>query len=561
VLLEDEVVYQLDLAPRRPLELCLEVSPIFKGERVDPSYGCRAFASHDTAGDRVRDRWLRGATRLITPNHRVAAAWDRAIADLGALALQDGEGARALTPAAGIPIYQALFGRDTLTAAWQAAAANPLMLRGTLETIAAWLGKRYDDRYDEQPGRVIHQHQLSPLSLLGRNPFLHYYGDYAGPGMFLVGLAWYFWQTGDRDFVRSLRGPALRCLAWMDRDGDRDGDGFYEYATKAGKQGTKNQGWKDSNEAVLTAEGQNVEDPIAVVEIQGYYYAAKQQMGLVFMALGEVALGARLLAEAADLKHRFNRAFWMPEEQYYALALGPDKAQVRSISSNAGQALACGIVDNDKARAVADRLMAPDMFSGWGIRTLSSEHPAYNPFTYHLGSVWPSENASIALGLRRYGFSEHTQRLAEGLFAATGLFDADRLPEVIAGNPRDGLHPHPGIYPNSNAPQAWSASAIVMLVQALLGMVPVAPLRLLLIDPILPEWLPELTLEHVPVGDARVSLHFRRCADGRTDYRVTQKQGRVRVLRQAPPNSLEVGLGQRAADLAGSLVHRQRWRE
>ncbi len=550
---DGKICYRLRLDPQVPLRFCMSLHPIFCGERHDPIYDCDSFRSKDTEWDRSRDTWQREIPRLLTPSAMVQDAWDRAISDLGSLPLFDGRGPQVFTPAAGIPLYQALFGRDTLTTVWQAGLVSPLMMRGTLETLAIWLGKKKDDRHDEQPGRVIHQHQLSPLALLGKTPFLRYYGDYAGPGLFLIGLGWYFMLTGDRDFLRSMKEPALRVLDWMDREGDRDGDGFYEYETRAGDWGTKNQGWKDSPQSVLYPDGACVPNPIASVEIQGYYFVAKQLIGQTFLALGEVARGIDLIRQAEDLKHRFNQAFWL-EEGYLAMALDPEKRPVATVASNMGHCLACGIVDQDKAASVAGRLMAPDMFSGWGIRTLSSLHPAYNPFAYHLGSVWPSENGSIAFGFKRYGLDGLVHDLARGLFDATAIFAENRLPEAIGGHPRDRLHPHPGIYPQSNAPQAWSSSAVTLLIQAFLGIRVYAPLNAVLIDPDLPEWLPELKLAEIAIGNSRVSLHFWRDSSGETDYRILESRGNPHVLRQPPSNHLSAGFFNRLGDLVESLL-------
>jgi glycogen debranching enzyme len=525
----ERVTYAVTLAPHQPLTLCLPVHPIFMGEEIGADHACDAFVESDSDGHRDREAWLRHTASLETPNATVQHAWDRGVADLASLALLSGEGAQRLTPAAGIPIYQALFGRDTLTTAWQSAMLSPAMLRGVIETIANKLGTAYVDWRDEQPGRVIHQHQLSPSALLGLTPYLGYYGDYAGPGLFLMAIAHYYRMTGDARFVRQMRGAILNVLAWMDRDGDRDGDGFYEYDTKAGDRGTKNQGWKDSPEAFVYEDGRQAPNPLAAAEIQGYYYAAKHGMGAVFSAIGEEALGRDLLAQASELKRRFNAAFWMPDEGFYALALGPEKAQLKSVASNAGHCLATGIVDRDKAEATARRLMAPDMFSGWGIRTLSSAHPAYNPFAYHLGTVWPSENGTIAWGLKRYGFDDLLQQLAQGMFDATLLFDQRRLPEAIGGHPRDARHPHPGIYPRSCAPQAWSASAIVLMVQAMLGLRWDAEHHAILVDAALPAWLPELVLDGVSVGPARASLRFVRDGSGQTDVQVLGAKGHPQV--------------------------------
>jgi glycogen debranching enzyme len=407
----------------------------------------------------------------------------------------------------------------------------PAVLRGSLRQIAQWNASEYDERFDKEPGRVIHQRELGPLSLLEKNPLLHYYGDYSAPGLFLIDMAWNLALTGDTESFLSMRDKMLATLEWMDRDGDGDGDGLYEYETKAGSWGEKNQGWKDSREAILYEDGRLVEDPIALVEIQGCYYAAKQLIGLAFAALGEERRAADLLAAAERLKRRFNEKFWMPEARYFALALDPAKNLVRTVAADAGQCLAYGIIDEDKAEAVATRLMMPDLFSGWGIRTLSARHPAFNPFAYHLGSVWPAANAIIGLGLKRYGFNEELHRLAKAMFDAAELFDFDRLPEVFGGNPRDRRHPHPGIYPDANSPQAWSAGAVVLLIHSMLGLIPVAPRQTLIIDPDLPEWLPELTLSNIRVGNALVTLRFRRDTAGYTQHEVVEQQGELHIHR------------------------------
>lgn len=551
---DERVIYRLSLAPQQSVRLCMDLVPVFCGERILPEYGCQAFRSERTPLDRMRRQLLEDSARLRTPVTHVQAAWDRAVADLASLPLFEGPGDEAFTPAAGIPLFQEQYGRDALTTGWQASLMGPSLLKGSLLMVAGTLGTRDDPATDEAPGRVIQQAKRSPLALLGVNPFRRFYGDYAGPGMFLVSVAWYFAQTGDADFVRSLEPQIDAVLGWIDERADLDGDGFYEYETRQQDARGKNQGWMDSPDALRYEDGRLMPNPIAVVEVQGYYFAAKQLLGLMYLFLGKIARGTSLLAEAQDLKRRFNQAFWLPEEQTFAQALDAHKRPVRNIASNVGHCLACGIVDQDKAAAVAGRLMAPDMFSGWGIRTLSSRHVAFNPFAYHLGSVWPSENASIALGFKRYGLNPLLHDLARGLFEATLLFDHPRLPEALGGFQRDAAHPHPGIYPLSNSPQSWSSSAILLLVQAMAGLVPLAPLHTLLVDPDLPDWLPELTLENVQVGAARLSLHLKRDAGGYTDYRILERSGHLRVLRQPPPNSVDTGFGDRIASALWSLA-------
>jgi glycogen debranching enzyme len=297
----------------------------------------------------------------------------------------------------------------------------------------------------------------------------------------------------------------------------------------------KNQGWKDSDTAIIDEHGRVADGPIAPSELQAYHYAALRHGALAFAAAGDRAFAARLVARAARLRRRFHQAYWMPDQSCYALALDAGKRQVRSVNSNDGHLLAAGIVPARAAHTVARRLFADDMFSGWGIRTLSAQHPAYNPFSYHRGSVWPVEAGTIGLGLARYGCRPQLHQLAEATFAAAALFEGHRLPEVISGLPRGSAHPHPGAYPNTCSPQGWSSSSIVALVQALLGLRPAAPFRSIIVDPHLPEWLPDLRLEGVQVGGAVFDLDARRRPDGRT---VVRTHGdRILVVRQPPLRS------------------------
>jgi glycogen debranching enzyme len=388
---------------------------------------------------------------------------------------------------------------------------------------------------------------------LGIDPFIRYYGDWATPPDFLIMLGQYLAWTNDRETVRRLLPAARDCIAWCDRFGDPDRDGFLEYDTRSAK-GVKNQGWKDSDDAIVDERGSIVPNPIATSELQAYWYAGLQQAAFVFGATGDVGYAGELIASARALKRRFNDAFWMPDLGAYALGLDPKKRQIRVISSNDGHLLASGIVPVERGAALASRLMRPDMFSGWGIRTLSAEHPAYDPFSYHRGSVWPVEQATIGFGFARYGCWSELHRLAAAVFQSTDLFIENRLPEVIGGIQRDVQHPHPGIYPDSCEPQGWSASAIVLLIQSLLAMVAVAPMRLLVIDPHLPAWLPDLRLEGLRVARAQLDLQFVRDQHGRTRYHVTRRRGSIRVIRQPPPQAPGADPLGRLWFAAGSLV-------
>ncbi|MGI8777085.1 MAG: amylo-alpha-1,6-glucosidase [Acidimicrobiales bacterium] len=546
------LIVALVLAPGHPVEL--ELCAVAHLDPVQPDRRARLLTERVASISAVTHALLDEAPVLTTTNSTVARAWQTAIEDLASLPL--GVRTGPATPVAGLPIFQQLFGRDSLTIAGQAALAMPTMLRDTLLTNAAWQGEHVDDWLDEEPGKMLHQARRGPLSLLGEDPFVRYYGDYTAPADFLIMLGVHLLWSGDRSVVDGLLPAARRVLEWMHDYGDCDGDGFLEYQSKSSK-GVKQQGWKDSRDAIVDDEGRVIEPPIATSVVQAYEFFGLRLAAVAFAAAGHRLEAATMLRGASRLKRRFHAAFWMPDRQFYAMALGPDGALVRSISSNGGHMLAAGIVPKDLGPVVARRLLEPDLFSGWGVRTLSSAHTAYNPFSYHRGSVWPVENASFALGLARYGCVDELHRLASAIFDSTELFAGNRLPEVLGGITRDDEHAHPGVYPTSNQPQGWSASAIVALVQALLGLQAVAPLGLLLIDPHLPPWLPDVRLEGLRVGSARLDIEFRRERQGQTSHKVTASHGRVRVLRQPPPEAHGITVGRRARVGLRSLIRRR----
>lgn len=545
------IAYQIELAPLATWRLALRAEA-----RIDG----RATAVQDAPFDGP-DGLPSSTTRFeVGENDTLSAvvggALERARSDLAALRLRDYDGARgAWLPAAGVPIYVAYFGRDTLTAGWQAALLGPEAMHGSLIAAARHQGRRVDDWRDEQPGRMPHELHTGPLETLGFNPRDRYYGAATTSAFYPFVLASLWHWTGDRELVRPWIGPALEALEWLDRYADLDSDGLYEYLSRS-TQGTVHQGWKDSSDAIRRADGSRVDPPVATCEEQAFAYAAKSFLAELLWRLGEKREAKRLFREARELKRRFDAAFWMEDEGFYALALDADKRQVRAISSNPGHCLAAGIVPRERARRVADRLLSPELFSGWGVRTLSRDNPAYNPYSYHRGSVWPVEQASFALAFWRYGLREHLERLCRAQFEAASLFEHFRLPEVFSGHPRDAEHPFPALYPKANSPQAWSASSVVCLVQALLGIYPYAPLGLLLVDPHLPPWLPEITLRGLRVGGAVADLRFRRLSSGVTRHEVLALRGKLRVVRQASPWSLTAGPGQRLRDAARTV----RWR-
>lgn len=498
-----------------------------------------------------RRRWREGLTRVAMPGNPLAERiFGRACEDLASFPSLEGEPDEWLALQAGIPLYPAFFGRDALTAGWQGAFLD----RGAmLDAALTRLGRLQSDRdfawRDEEPGRIPYQVRSGPLARLGVNPYSAYYADFASPLMYVISLANLYAWTGDREDVERHWETARRILEWAATHGDRDGDGYLEYLTRS-PAGTKNQGWKDSGDAILYEDGRPVPAPIATCELQGYWYAAQQLMGLLAWVRGERREARRLWRSARALKERFNRDFWDPEERFYGLALDPEKGLVRGATSNVGHCLASGIIARERLRDVAGRLLAPDLFSGWGVRTLTTRHPAYNPLSYHLGTVWPVENATICFGLRRMGFDAEALRLAEAIFRLAELYAGDRIPECVGGYAPDE-HPTPGAYPRANSPQTWNASALPLILQTLLGLVPYAALHALLVDPLLPAWLPEVELHGLRVGDTTASLRFWRDGHGATHARVLKKDGPLHVIRQPPPEA-GVGLGRRLRALLAS---------
>ncbi len=555
-----KIRFAVALKPREQWHCCVDFEPRVEDRRMPPAYGCRSFFAIDTHRDRKTAQFLDPATRFSsgesgTLASAVIGALEQGKRDLASLRLfdLDSEG-KGWTVAAGLPLYVALFGRDTLTASWEAAMVSTDLMRGTLPVLAATQGKHVDDWRDEQPGRMLHEAHDGPLAALNYTPQGRSFGSLTTSGFypFVVAQLWHW--TGDKAAIRPFIDPAVKTLQWLDSCSDRNRDGFYDYRTRS-DMGTENQGWKDSGDALIHDDGSEVKKPIATCEEQGIAYAAKLNLAEVLWWLGRKDEAKHLAHQAAELKKRFNRAFWMENEGFFAMAIDGDGKQVKSIGSNALHCVATGIADKDLVVRTMKRLFAGDMFSGWGVRTLSSDHPAYNPYAYHRGTVWPVEHGPFAVGAYRYGCHDEVDRICRSQFELASLFDHFRLPECVAGHARDDDHPFPAVYPAANSPQAWSASTTYVLLQALLGLQPYAPLNLLFIDPHLPAWLPEITVSDMRVADAVVSIRFFRKANGDSGYKILAQRGRLNVIRQPSPWSLTASLGERAGDAIGSLFH------
>ena len=398
-------------------------------------------------------------------------AFERSIDDLGTLELEMSNGY--VIPAAGVPWYLAVFGRDAIITSLQTLPIAPSYAVGTLRTLAAYQAANLDAFRDAEPGKMPHEIRFGSLAQSDAVPHSRYYGTADATPLWLVLLAAVYQWIGDRALIEELLPAARNALRWIDEFGDSDGDGFVEYQTRS-RQGLVNQGWKDSWDGIRFADGRVAEPPIALVEVQGYVYAAKQGMAGVFESLSLDEEAAMLRAEARTLKERVLDAFWMPDERCFAVALDGQKRQVDSVASNQGHLLWARLPDAEQARLVADRLIQPDCFSGWGIRTLASTMGGFNPFGYHTGSVWPHDTTLIAAGFRHYGFDQEASTLTNALIDASRWFEDFRLPELFCGYARADT-PFPVDYPVACSPQAWAAGAMVMIATLLAGLEPGTP--------------------------------------------------------------------------------------
>jgi glycogen debranching enzyme len=555
---DGKLKFKVTLAPGESWHTCIKFTPVFEGKKFSSLYECRQFFGRRNELDRKRIIFLRESTHFDTGTHPqlsavVESALTQAKVDLASLRLPDMDhGDRAWVMAAGLPIYIALFGRDTLTVGWQAAMASASMMAGALYELPKWQGKVENEWRDEQPGRMLHEAHTGPLASLFYNPRTRYYGAATPSSFYPVVLSELWRWTGDKDLITPLLKPALAGLRWKDDYTNLFKDGFYDYRTLS-TQGNQNQGWKDSGDAIVYEDGTQVDTPISTCEEQAFVYVAKIRMSEMLWFLGQPDEARRLFEEATELKKRFNDRFWMPDKKFFALGLDPKRQQIKSITSNPGHLLTCGIVHKELAQPMARRILRPDMFSGWGIRTLSAEHPAFDPYSYHRGSVWPVEHGSFAMGMMRYGLIDELHTIARAVFDTTTLFDYNRLPECFSGHQRDAEHPFPALYPKANWPQAWSSSCLFSILQAMLGLYPFAPTKLLLLDPHLPDWLPQITLRNLHVGKSISSIRFYRKGN-RTHFDVLEKRGTLHVLRQPSPWSLTAGVGERIRDVMESLI-------
>lgn len=498
----DGLRFQVRLPSRQQWAASVIATPLVDGERPAEQF-LHTLPPGLMGGVQRRAAWAGHLPRLEVSNEDVERVLERSHDDLGALRIFDADHPGRTVIAAGAPWFMALFGRDALLTSLMALPLDPSLALGTLQTLAELQGTEVVPATEEEPGRILHEVRVGASAALALGGSGAYYGTADATPLFVVLLGELSRWLPDDDTVVALLPHADRALAWVDEYGDKDGDGFVEYRRYT-DTGLLNQGWKDSWDGITFADGRVAEAPIALAEVQGYVYAAFRARARLARLAGDADLADHWLGRALGLRRAFNERFWLPERGYYALALDADKRPVDACASNMGHCLWSGIVDADRAPLVANRLMSPEMFTGWGVRTLASDSGAYNPVSYHNGSVWPHDNALIAAGLVRYGFIGEARRLASALFEAASHFD-DRMPELFCGFDR-AEYEVPVPYPTSCSPQAWAAAAPVHLMRTLLRLEPALPEGQLWVSPVVPEEFGSFRAENLLLGASRVTL-------------------------------------------------------
>jgi glycogen debranching enzyme len=498
----DLATFEVVVPPRGEWTTCVEVGPVIDGASFDPRYRCGQPVDHATPSERLA-QWRRRVPQVETDHPGLKEVITRSNEDLGALRIFDPDYPERVVVAAGAPWFMTVFGRDSLLTAWMALLVDPDLARGVLQTLARFQGTEVDPRHDEEPGRILHEMRFGDAASLSLGGGSIYYGTADATPLFVMLLGEMRRWGVAREMVDELLPNAARAIEWIEQFGDADGDGYVEYR-RATDRGLANQGWKDSWDGIRYADGKVAEAPIALCEVQAYTYGAYLASAHFAFEVGDTATYDRFRAKAAQLKAAFNRDFWLEEKGWFAVGLDADKRPIDSLTSNIGHCLWTGIVDEDKARRVAEVLVSPAMFTGWGVRTLSKDSAGYNPISYHCGSVWPHDTAIVAAGLARYGFDGAAQKLIFALMDAAGA-QGGRLPELFSGLDRGELSVPVG-YPTSCSPQAWAAASPLLCLRTLLRLDPWVPYGKTWLCPNLPEWIGYLKVEGIPLAGSRVTI-------------------------------------------------------
>lgn len=513
----DTAVFDVEVAPYETKEIDIEVVmtlgvvPVMRQE----------YVAAKKEIEQSYDQWQKSLTQIATDNDVMNNVIETCVLDLRSLIINTKKGL--LVPAAGIPWYDTIFGRDSLITCMQTLMLNPTLSQSTLKFLTIYQGNKVDTWTDEQPGKILHEIREGELANLHHIPHTPYYGTIDATMLYIILMAESYKWTGNRSILTDLRNGAEAALMWIDEYGDLDKDGYVEYMRMSEKVGLVNQGWKDSHDSVVFSDGNLAVPPIALAEVQGYAYDAKKCFADLFP---DSDLVSHALKSASTLKEKFNNDFWMSDKGYFAEAMDRDKRIVDSITTNPGHCFWSGILEKQKADRAAKRILQSDMFSGWGVRTLSSKEAAFDPESYHNGSIWPHDNSIIAWGLKKYGYAEEANRIITGLIEASRHFDY-RLPELFSGYDRKDNEP-PVIYHETCSPQAWASGSIMLFMQTMLGLYPDAPNNVLYVRPTLPDWLKYVTVKNMKVGGEMINLEFRRVGDKST-FDVIGKTGQIRV--------------------------------
>jgi len=519
-------LWQVSLEPHETLTLGYRLQPLLNGRSPSAVNTPMTLMQAKAAELLEQTQWGEQVTRIRCDNKAMNQIIERAQQDIYLLRQTFGKG-KVLS--AGVPWFSTLFGRDSIIAASQTLILDPTIARDTLSILAHYQGKQHDDWRDEQPGKILHELRLGEMARCQEIPHTPYYGTVDATPLWLMLYAEYYAWTHDQETLERLWPNALAAMEWIDENLKETG--YLAYARRSAR-GLQNQGWKDSGNCIVNRRGELAEAPIALCEVQAYVYAAKVRLAEIARLKKRIDLADRWTEEAQDLKRRFNRDFWMDDLDFCALALDGKGNLVDSITSNPGHCLNLGILDQDKALSVAERLQAPDMFNGWGIRTLSSLSPAYNPMGYHIGSVWPHDNSMTVLGLRSLGRIDQALEVTQGIFDMTLRQPYQRPPELFCGYERTVDH-NPVQYPVACSPQAWATGSIFQLLLTMANLVPDAPNNCLrILDPALPDTMHHLSLHNLRIGQTLLDLEFERVGSA-TACRVVKKRGNLRVVIEA----------------------------
>lgn len=521
------ISFLIDLEPRGSWHACCEHAFVESEALAKSPFRCVHMLRHpDSAVERELSDWKKVTTSVTTSNEDVYRLFKQSVEDMAALRFPWDVKEKGFIPAAGVPWFVALFGRDSLIVSLQNMMVYPDFARSALSVLGGLQATEIDDYRDAQPGKILHEMRSGELAQLKMIPHTPYYGTADATALYLITLHEAWKWLGDDTIFTQHEDVAKKCLEWISNYGDMDGDGLQEYHTRS-PHGYENMAWKDAGDSVMYPDGTQVKSPKALCELQGYTYDAWLRMAEAFDHFGQAPLATRLREKAAALQKKFEDLFWCEDTQFYCYGLDGQKQQIKTIASNPGHLLWSGIVSPDRAGHVMRRLLQPDMWSGWGIRTLSADNPAFNPFSYQNGSVWPHDNGIIAMGFKRYGFAQEAAMVARDISEAASYFVFHRLPELYAGTRRE-----PGTFPvqylGANVPQAWAAGTVFHLLRAILGLDANGHTRTLYVDPVLPKWLPDITLHNLRVGTSTATVRFWREGES-TRWDVLSLEGDLRV--------------------------------